>query len=548
MDFYKYVLQGLSNTAISLVKTTPNPDSNFTISQKYKDFQKCFIELRNLFSNAWNGKISYFSSSSMCPRIEIARGRPVLNTFKKCFIEGLLEKPTINKYFKMLLEKNNINYNESIQYLRNISNQEDTFINPKIIINGFINRMNKSDQAKVCKHCWQLFLNENDCKSDYLSHPCYLSVENRSSISSSNDDSLLSLYDPIFENHLKDIAKTFSPSQNKAAMLSLDGSSNVWIYGEAGFGKSYVTDWIIKSLMLRYGSEKVLVCAMTKVSAKILDGKTIHSVFKLGTLTIDIYKYIHHKGNKLKTEVENFIKTYYNTNEKFEEMLKKEILVVDECVQWSKELHDFLNELMRQLRCRENKYFGCMQLIIAGDSLQKKGGFIDENMKNSLKALSIPFHEDLNEFFFLSEEFSLNGKFKLVVLQGHENFRYTVDEWSKFLSRCRTGELTEEDFLYINDKTKIGHGIVDTNKEILRSYALNVNKQIILQPAKDPKDTEFVNNQYSTTMTYRINKGFVSKERLEKARTSGDFKINDIKEHEELLNETIFICTTWLIF
>ena len=146
MDFYKYVLQGLSNTAISLVKTTPDPDSNFTISQKYSDFQKCFVELRKLFSHAWNGKISLFSSSGFCPRIEIARGRPVLDTFKKCLIKGLLENPLFNRYFKMLLEKNNINYNESIQYLENIWNKETDFINPKIIINGFINKnLNKSD-------------------------------------------------------------------------------------------------------------------------------------------------------------------------------------------------------------------------------------------------------------------------------------------------------------------------------------------------------------------------------------------------------------------
>ena len=542
MDFYKYVLQGLSSSAISLVKTPNNPNSSFTMPQKLLDFQKCFIELRNLFSHAWNGKIPHFSSSSMCPRIEIARGRPILNIFKKYFIKILLENPLFNKYFKIFLEKNKINYQETIQYLENIWNQETKLINPKIIINGFINKtLNKSNQAKVCKHCWQLFLNENDCKSDYLSHPCHLPVENRSN----NDDSpLLNLYDPIFEKYLEDVAKTFSPSQNKAAMLSLDGSSNVWIYGVAGFGKSYVTDWIIKCLMLKYNPDKVLVCAMTKVSAKILDGKTMHSVFKLGTLNVDIYQYIHQKGDKLKDTVNKFITIYYNTREKVEEMLKKEVLVVDECVQWSKELHDFLNELMKQLRCRENKYFGGMQVIIAGDPLQKKGGFLDRNMRASLESLNIQVHDDLaDDFFFLSEEFLSNGNFEIIVLQKHENFRYTINEWFEFCSRCRTGELTKKDFDYINDKSKIGYGISDTDQEILRSYALNVNKQIILQPKEHVEEQEFINNQYSKTMTHRINKNYVSKKRLEKARNRIDFKINDILQHETLFNETIFICT-----
>ena len=56
-------------------------------------------------------------------------------------------------------------------------------------------------------------------------------------------------------------------------------------------------------------------------------------------------------------------------------------MVIDEVVQLTKELHDFLNELFKQIRLSvHSKYFGGIQVILSGDPLQKRGGFIDKHM------------------------------------------------------------------------------------------------------------------------------------------------------------------------
>ena len=347
MDFYYYALKGLSSSTLSLIQTTNKWNDKFIYSKKLADFQKGYVELRSLFNTCWKGNKTYFNTSNMCPRIEIARGRPFFNVFKNASLEILLGNKNIDKYFNILLDKNKINYDQSINYLKYLWTKEHNLISPEIFTTAFNNRsLNYSNNAKACKHCWQIFVNEQSCLSEYECHPCFLSVENRASLNN-QEDSLVYLYDPIFMNYLRDSAKTFSPSQKEAANIGIDGSSNLWIYGEAGFGKSYITDWLVKMLITRYGPEKVLICAMTKVSSKVLcNGRTIHSLFKLGTLNIDIYQYIHRKDKTtLQAQVTIFINRYYNTFDKVKELLEAKVLVIDEVVQLTKELHDFLNEL-----------------------------------------------------------------------------------------------------------------------------------------------------------------------------------------------------------
>lgn len=545
LDFYQYSLRGLTNTSIdSLQSLQTNSQSesrnDISISQRLSEFDKSHIELRSYFSTAWKGTKHYFDSVNQCSRLEVGRGRSFFNVFKKFTIKKLLDNQYTNDYYKMLLTLNKINYQKSINNFENLWKIENDIVDPKILAKSLLNNCN-SDTTKVCPSCWQMFENDSDVDKNYLAHPCVLSVQYRSQlVESNNREKVISIHDQLFKDYLHKIASNFSKPQNEAAILAIEGTSNIWIYGPAGFGKTFVTDWIIKYLVAKLGFKKVLVCAMTKVSSKMLDGKTVHSLFKLGILTVNIYKYIHHRGKRLKDEVRNFIGYYFDNTEKIIPFLNAEYFVLDEAVQLNLDLHDFLNEVCKQLRNNDD-YFGGLRVIFTGDALQKKAGFIDENLIEELRKLGIPKQEDGDKYFFLSHSFLQEGKFKAVLLSDHKNSRYKSKEWFEFCSRCRTGKLTVDDFKYITDRTKIGYKITEDEKYFIRNYALNVNKEILLSELN--QTTKYLSDK----MIWRCknpNLTGVVKKRLDNILSYKDeFKFEEHIQKKSLLNETLFIVT-----
>ena len=537
IDFYKYSLRGLSNISLELLTNIKKNNCAYTISQQMTDFDKAHTELIGYFSSSWKGNKKYFDPSNMSPRIEIARGRPLQNIFKQTTINLLLDDQSIKTFYSSFLYSIGLDIDKSLNIFKKIWSKEDKIVDPRILAKS-LNPIKQSSnkETKVCRHCWQIFNTNQSAQDEYLSHPCFLTIEERSN---NIDYNLISINSPLFYNYLDEIAKDFSPSQKQAAILALDGSHNIWIYGAAGYGKSYITDWIIKYLTAKMGFDKILVCAMTKVSSKLLDGKTLHSIFKLGILTKHIYQYIHHRGEKLKTAVAQFIRIYFNDEEKIRPILCALVLVLDEVVQFIKDLHEFINELCKQIR-NSDKYFGGLRVIYGGDTLQKKGGYIDQKLKDDLlKDFGIQWNNDADSFFFLSESFLKEGNFKIIVLEKHENFRYTCNEWFQFCSNCRVGKLTQSDFDYVNDDSKVGYGLTNDEKQLIRSYAFKVNKALI--------KSRLLDNKFSYSDQWRIDNTIITGVSKDRLQTVLNFKdtLNraDYLKNEKLLNETIFIAT-----
>jgi hypothetical protein len=218
-------------------------------------------------------------------------------------------------------------------------------------------------------------------------------------------------------------------------------------------------------------------------------------------------------------------------------LLKAEVFVLDEVVQFTLQLHDFLDELCQQIRS-ERKYFGGLQVIFCGDGMQKGGGFTNDHEIAQLKAIGNNYYIELENFFFVSNRFLLEGKFKIVVLTNHSYSRYNEDKWFQFCSRARVGKLTQDDFEYF--RSNIGYNISENDKSLLRSYSHKINRKVI-----ETKDWDSKNHIYNSKMSYRLsNFSNISRERLDYSRSYEDkLDINDYLEYITLLNQTLFIVT-----
>lgn len=180
---------------------------------------------------------------------------------------------------------------------------------------------------------------------------------------------------------------------------------NLFITGHAGTGKSYILN------MLKNKFKKLVVTSTTGIAAVNVKGQTIHSWAGVG-----ICRY----------PVETVVKNILNKPTIRNQILKCEILAIDEISMLNIRVFEYIDKVLRLVR-EEDLPFGGIQLILFGDFFQLPP--IEKEAEELHYCFESPVWSELN--------------LKNILLK--ENHRQNEENFIKALSNMRTNSLTAED-------------------------------------------------------------------------------------------------------
>lgn len=233
---------------------------------------------------------------------------------------------------------------------------------------------------------------------------------------------------------------------NEEIKQGIESGFNLIITGPAGCGKSYN----IKAIIQEYSTKNIALCSTTGISAVNIGGQTLHSFLNIGLC----------KTNDVENEFRRITRSAYN---KWQKVRDTDILIIDECSMLDGFLFTLIEKVLRYVRNNENP-FGGMQVIMFGDMFQLP-----------------PVQAEQNKYFFETEAFAF-GNFKPIVLD--KIYRQTDKQFIDVLNRIRTGEQTQDDINYLNERDlskNVNYALLDTtclfptNDEAnkLNNYRLN---------------------------------------------------------------------------
>ena len=207
---------------------------------------------------------------------------------------------------------------------------------------------------------------------------------------------------------------------------ALNAGRNVCLSGGAGVGKSHMANRVIEDFRAR--GKKVIVVASTAVAAMLLNGRTIHSVFKLGKSNNRIELAKHDKQGFMKKALPEL-----------NALLKGiDLVVVDEVSMVS-------NEVFELMCYRLDTAKSAAALLVVGDFYQLPPVRNDEKKKAPKAASLDGLIEDRTDYAFMSEQWK-NKRFLLLELQG--SYRNSDTVFLQHLEKLRRANINEDDIDY----------------------------------------------------------------------------------------------------
>ena len=270
----------------------------------------------------------------------------------------------------------------------------------------------------------------------------------------------------------------------KDAIEQMLGTRNCFLTGAGGVGKG----WCIGEVTREYNDIEIpyIQTASTGIAAQLINGKTVHSTFGLGSLlpkhiycefeglydeyldkieedskattNLDMFKYLETlseaKDNlyiKMIDEMTELVKTYLGNKNYFWSKIVpfvKElgVIIIDEISMLGATTFTILDAVLR-LANGKQRPFGGIKIIIVGDPFQ------------------LPPVND--EYFMMSPSY---WAAKFLILNLTKNYRATNDDWNMMLKKIRIGRITDdiEDMFDRRSRKKAPNDItriVSTNKE-----------------------------------------------------------------------------------
>jgi ATP-dependent DNA helicase PIF1 len=214
-----------------------------------------------------------------------------------------------------------------------------------------------------------------------------------------------------------------SKEQKKAIDLFKKGN-NILVLGAGGTGKSEIIREIQYYIETNEPGKNVAVTGTTGIASYNINGITLTSFMGIGT------------GEDHYDVMTKRIMKKRDTRERIQ---KLDVLIVDEISMASAELFEKINEICQAVR-KNKRFFGGIQLVLAGDFLQLLPVFKDGNPKSKDKRLLIE-SEIFNKHFT-----------KKNIINLKKNFRQENAEYSNLLLRLRKGEHTEKDLKKIKSR------------------------------------------------------------------------------------------------
>lgn len=272
-----------------------------------------------------------------------------------------------------------------------------------------------------------------------------------------------------FPLNMVDIIKKLSNDQKMVIEKALNGD-NILFTGVAGTGKSYLINILFKCL--RLNNKNVYKTSTTGRSASDIKGTTIHNFCGIG------------KGDG---KLEDYKKL------KIKNIIKADILIIDEISMMSMELFDLLDELFKYKRGNDY-FFGGTQLILCGDFYQLKpidGRYCFE---------SSAFKKEIKTFIELKKV-----------------FRQTDEKWINILYQIRNANLTQESIKELNKRVKKPDDdnyitIYSTNRDVdainMKELEKSEGPEYIFKAKEDLfKNSESLKHEYKVEKIITLKKG-----------------------------------------
>jgi ATP-dependent DNA helicase PIF1 len=268
---------------------------------------------------------------------------------------------------------------------------------------------------------------------------------------------------------MSDISHNLNDMQIQIYNAILEGR-NVFFTGSAGTGKSFLLKYIIE----RFVDSDLYITSSTGITALQLGGTTLHSFAGVGLGTDsfpDLLYAVKKNGRAMKR------------------LLSCKKLLIDEISMIDNILFDKLELLARTLRCN-NKPFGGIQLIVAGDFLQLPPvkGLLDSSEKGFI------FLSPIWESIFKPENCFL---LQTVIRQSDSIF-------SEALNNIRIGIVSNDYFQIFNKcvNRNFSDSIIPTK---LYSTRLEVDVENYTELLKLPEESIHKYNAFDSGIQYYIN-------------------------------------------
>ena len=209
--------------------------------------------------------------------------------------------------------------------------------------------------------------------------------------------------------------------EQRYAVSSVMEGHNILLTGSAGTGKSYTIKYIIE--YLNNANKNFAITASTGTAAVMIGGQTLHSFLGLGLGTGSIKDIL---GNILKNK------------KKHENILKLDVLIIDEISMIDKELFEKISEVLSIIKSSE-ACFGNIQLILVGDFCQLapvKGRYcflsnIWNKINIKIVLLEKLIRQDGDQLF----QKILKIYFKIFILKCKKIFTQTLQKFLKFYKK-----------------------------------------------------------------------------------------------------------------
>jgi ATP-dependent DNA helicase PIF1 len=261
------------------------------------------------------------------------------------------------------------------------------------------------------------------------------------------------------QNHIQNLDVELNSDQSAALKRVLETQDNVFITGEAGTGKTLWIKHVIEGLSNGPYRREFEVTAMTGFAAQPIRGRTLQNWLGCGLF----------QGSAM------YLAGHINSKPSLKQRWTKiKTLILDEAGMCKPDLFQRMDEVGRLVR-KSPLPFGGIQLIICADFLQLPPIYTDaEPMQDNIKyifQLTHLFPPPSNTYVFTNI------------------FRQTHSQWKGILSRCRKGQLTEEDHAILQTRIDVPiptDGIEPTHLMPRRAdvHRINMEKLCSLEPDK----------------------------------------------------------------